>query len=363
MSTFRFEKDELSAISPDILKMYAVAAGWKKVGEYGKHCDIYDADGKPEIMIPRTDQLIDYARGVAELISFIARSAGTDEMSIYRDLTYARCDVIRARAGGGQDSLPFHAALGLMEGSKSLLTAALRSLNKSKKEHKGQVRKNAELLDKIRFGQTEKGSLVMTLLTPPIEPAHERAQAKIAAASDPIERQMTRRLMEALDAARGAVDQTAEGESGAFERAVKKGVSANLCGALVQMTKPFPELTIEATWAKTLPVKGGSSQVRFVEADVDVLSRGAAKLKQIKEAQSGTLVGFVELLERGEHAENGTVVLNMDKNEKGISSVKAVLDDDDYRRAIQAHLQKERIALTGDLKLVKNRWTLLNARC
>lgn len=279
MSAVLFEENDLQAISPDTLMKYAEAAGWKKVGEYGSYSYIYGADDKPEILIPHTADLADYIDGVSRLIRYFAAAADKDAQSVFRDLTYARCDVIRARAGGDQDSLPFNAALDLINGSNKLLAAALRSLNNRKKAYKGQIGKNAELLDKIRFGQTEKGSLVITLLTPPIEPSHEETQAAMETVNDPMERRLTRHLMQALDAARTAVDQTAKGESEAFERAVEKGVSANLCEALVEMATPFPSLCIETTWAKTLPMNTERSEARFVKDDVGVLEKAAAELK------------------------------------------------------------------------------------
>ena len=328
MSTFRFEKEELSAISPDILKMYAVAAGWKKVGEYGKHCDIYDADGKPEIMIPRTDQLIDYASGVAELISFIARSAGTDEMSIYRDLTYARCDVIRSRVKSEGDSAPINDTIDLMSGSKSLLTAALRSLDNPKPAYQGPIGKYADVLNKIRFGQTEKGSLVMTLLTPAIElPSQEQGELIEMPKEPPIERRMTRRLIEALGAARDAVDQ--KEDDGAFERAVEKGVSANLCEAIVKMAAPFPSLNIAVTWAKTLPIKPALSEVRFVKEDLGILEEAAAELKEQKETSDETLTGIVERLHRPEKKKRGTISLRTTLEGQS-RPVGAVLEEGDY---------------------------------
>lgn len=365
MSTFRFEKDELSAISPDILKMYAVAAGWKKVGEYGKHCDIYDADGKPEIMIPRTDQLIDYARGVAELISFIARSAGTDEMSIYRDLTYARCDVIRSRVKSEGDSAPINDTIDLMSGSKSLLGAALRSLDNPKPAYQGRIGKYADVLNKIRFGQTEKGSLVIPLLTPPIEPLEPPSQEQgelIEIPKDPkapIERRMTRRLIEALGAARDAVDQ--KEDDGAFERAVEKGVSSNLCEAIVKMAAPFPSLNIAVTWAKTLPIKPALSEVRFVKEDLGILEEAAAELKEQKETSDETLTGIVERLHRPEKKKRGTITLRTTL-EGQRRLVGAVLEEGDYGKAIQAHDKKRLITLSGILEQTDGGRKLLNAR-
>ncbi len=361
MRTALFDEKELRSISPDILAAYAAAAGWKIVGEYGSHCDLYGAADKPEIIIPRTNQLVDYASGVAELIQYFTAVAEKDAQSVFLDLTYARCDVIRARVESESDSAPIIDAVGLMNGSKNLLTATLRSLDNPKPTYHGPIGKYASVLNNIRFGQTEKGSLVMTMLTSDIEPASQEQGELIKTQKYPTERRMTRRLMEALDAARAAVDQTAEGERGAFERAIKKGVSSNLCKALVKMAKPFPSLRIETTWAKTLPMKTDFSEAHFFKGDVGILKEAAAELKQQKEMPDKILTGIVERLHRPENKKKGTITLKTTL-EGEIRRVSAVLEEGDYAKAIQAHDKEAQITLSGILEQTDGKRKLQSAR-
>ncbi len=55
---------------------------------------------------------------------------------------------------------------------------------------------------------------------------------------------MTRRLVEALAAARQATERAGSGDGSAFGDTVASGVSANLCEALVRIVEPFPTLDV-----------------------------------------------------------------------------------------------------------------------
>ena len=82
--------EALKAVPPAALSAYARANGWVKGEAYGDYSDIYTADGLPEIILPRTQQLGDYANVVSRLIEIFARVADMDELTLYHRLIAAR---------------------------------------------------------------------------------------------------------------------------------------------------------------------------------------------------------------------------------------------------------------------------------
>ena len=103
MKTSIQDRDALLAVSPVALSAYARAEGWSKAEAYGDFSDIYVADGLPEIILPRTENLGDYADVVSTLIGIFARVADVDELTLYRNLVTADRDVIRMRAADSDD--------------------------------------------------------------------------------------------------------------------------------------------------------------------------------------------------------------------------------------------------------------------
>ena len=76
--------DALRAVTPAALAAYARDAGWRIQERYRKHSNVYVGEGLPEIIIPRTERLGDYASIVAAMIDTFAKVADLDETTVYR---------------------------------------------------------------------------------------------------------------------------------------------------------------------------------------------------------------------------------------------------------------------------------------
>ena len=352
----------LSEISPGALSAYARTSGWTKTGTYGDHSDIYTAEGLPEILLPRHQSLGDYASVVSRLLEIFAKAAELDELALYRDLVTADRDVIRVRTAEGDDgSVTASDGIRLIHGARDLLLAAACSVQHPQRFYRAGANKEANIyMEHVRLGQTEQASFVVTLLSPVVPPPIQHALIDDAAPDDdPFERQITRRLAGALAATREATERTVGGEADAFANAVQRGVSANLCEALVEIVEPFPWLNVSITWARTRPVKVVRDVIRFSASDVPVLREAARSFREREPRSDVDIFGIVRALTREEAEMDGTVTLLASIDGRN-ESVKAVLRQSDYEQAILAHKEKAPVVLRGDLERIGQRWRLLN---
>ena len=354
----------LLAISPTALSAYARSAGWSKLESYGDHSDVYTGEGLPEIILPLTQRLGDYANVVSHLIEIFARAADMDELILYRDLVTSDRDVIRIRVAESEDgSVTASDGISLVTGAHDMLLAAACSLRDPQPFYRaGANREASDYLERVRLGQTEQSSFAVTLLTPAIPPPiHQYLSPEWALDEDPIGRRMTKRLAGALAATRKATERTAGGDPDAFSEVVQHGVSANLCDALVRLIEPFRELDTSLVWARTRPMETVREIIRFAADDEPIL-REAARLFRAREPKSDVrLFGFVYGLKRDEEKTDGTITLwgSVDGQNR---SVTAVLEQSDYERAVQAHEKQAPIIVKGDLEYIGQRWSLLNPR-
>ncbi len=226
-----------------------------------------------------------------------------------------------------------------------------------------QNRSATDLVAGVRLGQTAQGSFVVSLLTPVVPPPMPVLFPDDADHDAPIERRLTLRLMEALAAVRQAAERTAAGDEDAFGEAVESGVSANLCEALDQVTRSFPTLDVSVSWARTGPVTVRRRAVRFGRTDAPLLREAARSLRERAPRPDVRLYGYVRLLARSEDEEDGTIRLGafVDQNQKP-RSVTALLERQDYERAVQAHRDRALVVFSGDLERLGQRWRLLNPR-
>lgn len=360
------DRDALLAVSPAALSAYARAEGWANVEPYGEFSDVYVADGLPEIILPRTENLSDYANVVSTLIGVFARVADVDEFALYRDLVTTDRDVIRMRAPDSSDgAVPLGDGVDFVRGASDLLLAAACSYDNPQPLYRAGAHKEArDYLRQMRLGQTEQGSFVLTLLSPVVPPPMQLApdlDSKELSEDDIVERRITRHLASTLKAARKAIEGTVSGASDAFATVLPEGVSANLCEALDKMIVPFSTMDVSFVWARTRPTPKAREVIRFSNDDAPILREAARAFRQRGPRLDERLVGFVNILSRREDEEEGKVRLKTEIDGT-LQSVNAVLSQSEYARAIQAHAEQATVIAEGDLERVNQRWNLLNAR-
>ena len=358
------DRESLGAISPAALSAYARSEGWKKTEEFGEHSDVYVADGLPELIIPRARMLGDYSAVVSRIIGIFAEVAEADDLALYRDLVTADRDVIRFRAAEGEDgTVPVNRGIDLVEGARNTVLAAACSLREARPLYRaGANREASDYLERVRLGQTEQGSFTVTLLTPIIPPPTQLAlDSDWGAEDDPLERRVTTRLAEALEAVRKATEDANAGAGDAFLDTVASGVSANLCEALVQLIQPFSDMDISTVWARTRPAQRRREVVRFSQGDAPILREAGRSFRSREPRLDIELFGFVQRLKREESETDGTITLRASIEGKS-QSVTAVLSQHDYERAVHAHGAREPVIAVGDLERIGQRWHLQSPR-
>ena len=359
-----WDREALVAISPVALSAYARVEGWEKIETYGDHSDVYAAKGLPEIILPRTQRLGDYANVVSQLIGIFAKVADMDELSLYRNLVTADRDVIRVRAGSEDDgAVALSDGVSLVSGAHDMLLSAACSLSNPRPLYRaGAIRSANDYMRRVCLGQTEQGSFTVSLLTPVVPPPIQLPLIPGCGANhDPIERRITVRLADALNATREATEEAVGGDTVAFSKAVSHGISANLCEALVQLIEPFPTLDVSLAWARTRPRDRARDVICFSGDDAPILREAAREFRNREPRPDVRLFGFVHRLRRDESQTDGTIALRSDIDGEA-RSVSAVLNSADYGRAVEAHRDKAAVIATGDLERVDQRWSLLNPR-
>jgi hypothetical protein len=366
MKAHIMDTEALCAISPAAIAAFARSEDWFKVEGYGAHADVYAGSNRPEIIVPRTDMLADYASAVSRLIEIFATCTGSDELAVYRDLVDADRDVVRVSVLSTETdgSVALDAGVRIVAQAREMLLAAACAVRSPQPVYRPHANQEADdYMRRVKLGQTEHGSFVVTLLSPvpPLldpaqDPTHGSAWANLN--DEPLERMVTRRLMEALEASRHAAEMALSGNAAAFEKAVAAGVSANLCEAVAGLIEQSDGLDVSLTWARTRPAPQAPRKVAFSSKDVEILKEAARTFRQQQPRADVTLFGVVHKLNtQGEVA--GVVTLKAMVDDR-VQPVSAVLDQANYGVAVHAHAVKTPVIVTGDLERVGHRWQMTN---
>jgi len=274
-----------------------------------------------------------------------------------QDLLTTGSDLIRVRAAGRDaesGSLPLEQAVAFVERSRDMvLAAACAAITKRPYFATRKPTRATEYLSRVRMGQTERGSYVLTILSPVAPELVAECQLPLdLEMPEPYERQVTRTLAEALAAMAQAARQAASsGGLAAFEQAVTQGVSANLCDAVAGLSavSTADGLDIRIAWSRTRPTASTvPSRIVLGSDSIPLIQEAARLFKDTAPVEDVEIQGFVTRLARGPQEPSGEVTLEGFVDGQ-LRRVAVELGEGVYTQAVQAHEQRQRVACGGDL--------------
>jgi hypothetical protein len=362
------DKAALEAISPAAVRAYLVYEGWNHLEPYGEFSAIYTREeSSEELIVPVSTAIADYASAIGAALHFLALFENRDELTIYGDLVRADRDVIRVRAPEAADdgSIGVDPGVELVQHARDLLaSAACAAFEPRSSYHLGKVQKAEDFMRRVRLGQTEHGSFVITLLAPVPPSLAEPSQISMwpHLVQEPFERQVTRMLAQSLHSAREAIVESNRGGGlRAFVSAVSKGVSANLCEALASIIGRSDGADVSVTWARTRPAPVPRDRIVFGRADGEILTEAARQFRLREPRRDERILGYVTDLHRAEDQVDGRVTVRTIIDGR-LRSVGMTLSRTEYEVAVQANVRQVPVTLVGDLELDGRRWRLTDPR-
>lgn len=367
----------LQQLKPLEVASYLRVQGWRLEADLnGKGSlwllDLGDGQGEADVTLPLRRDLGDFDLRMREVVQTLGHVEKRPEEEVVRDLLTTGSDLIRVCAptrDAESGSLPLEQAVVFAERSRDLvLAAACAAVSKRGAYPSRKPNQAIEYLGRVRMGQTERGSYVLTILSP-VAPAlvSQRELPLGDAPPEPFERTVTRTLVESLEALEQASRSAASsGRMEAFREAVQRGVSANLCDAVAGLAtvSPTDGLEVRVAWSRArprVPTAPSGSRV-FLGIDTIPLMQEASRLFKATEPLDDIEVeGFVTRLARRPDHGPGEITLEgvVDGN---LRRVVVRLPDDVYSRAVRAHDARERVSCSGDLVRESGGFRLQNPR-
>jgi hypothetical protein len=328
---------------------------------------VTEEGSKKELIIPVTTDVADYSAAIAQALRFLASIEGRDEVSLYRDLVRADRDVIRVRAPQSDEdgTIAIDPGVELVQHARDLLaSAACAAFDPRPAYHLGKVQQAESYMRRVKLGQTEQGSFVITLLAPmpPVLATPHQTSLWPNLEQEPFERQVTRMLVQSLHSAREAVIETNRGQGlKAFAEAVPKGVSANLCEALSSIIDRSDGAEVSVTRARTRPAPVARDRIVFGRADGEILREAARQIRLREPRRDERILGYVTDLHREKDEVEGraTIKTLIDGQPRSLGMT---LMKGDYDVAVPAHRERVPVTLVGDLEPEGQRWKLSEPR-
>lgn len=364
------DSDALRALRPLEVADYLRAHSWRRTEHEAERASVWLSEtpsgDELEVLLPLDRALADYTTRMFELLQVLEAAEERAQLSILRDITTSRADIIRVYrhyADTAEGTIPIDDAVEVVGSARDMMMAAACAVVERKPYyHARRFREAADYVDGLRMGQTEQGSFVMTILSrvPPDLTLFEDGTG--LQVEQPFERRVTTLLARALEAVTGAA---AQGTIDAFQDVVPHGVSANLCAALVGLSEKgedHGDVSVSITWSPVRPPSPGVRDRTVLPADaMEVIEEAARILRETSPREEFELTGLVTKLERGPQATAGriTILGFVDQEARKVS---VQLAREAYQEAIRAHRDWLPVTCYGELVKDGQNYALDDAR-
>jgi len=357
--------DMAKKINPLSLTRYLKETGWTQYEVRRADVKIFQYDRGNEyyqISVPLDNTLSDYGNAMYRSIETIAQVERKSIEQIMLFLLNPNTDIIKIRLDKKDievGNILFDDAIRLYDNAKKLLASTAADIINPKIYHYGRQEEAVQkFLADCRYGQTEIGSYVVSIVCPFAE-LTEEGYKQLSFFSDDercatsLTRKVTNNLIKNIYTIKNAID---EGDVGKFiEQRDQPSISANFLEALngLNLYGENTTLEIKAEWSPIVKSNRYKySEVKITNDYYEPINEIINNLKE-QESKSLEIIGRIKQLDALPVADkrlSGKIkVTYIDKQGKQ-KVADTVLNKCDYDKAIDAHHLGKYVKIIGNLK-------------
>lgn len=353
----------ISKINPLALTGYLRNTGWKQLKIKRTDMQIFQLikgnDDLFQVTIPLDSHLIDYKSAMYYAIEQVAFASHQTIEQLIFFLVNPISDVLKIRLDRKDvemGNISINDAINLYENTKKLITSAAQDVLTPKLNHKGRVNDTVyEMVDKCRFGQTEVGSYVISIICPFMDENGNKELSLFSTeetCAESFTRKVTNKIMTNISTIKTSID------NGDYRSLVDGNrddvISSNFFEALSGMNLDKESTNVEfiAQWSPS--VKQNRCDVSRITISNNYYQPMMEIVSRIKDdtVANDTIVGRVKSLTASPDASrrnSGEVSITyLDNNDKA-KNIKVNLDADDYNSALEAHQNGRYVQISGNI--------------
>lgn len=357
--------DLTEKINPHAFSRYLKDTGWIQFQSKRTNVKIYQFEmGKNffQASIPTDKNLSDYKQAMYKAVKTVAKVEQKSVEQVMLYLLNPNTDILKIRLEKKEieaGNILFNDAIRLYENVKKLLAATALDILHPKKYHQGRSDDAImKFLSNCRFGQTEIGSYVVSVVCPFAELDEGTGYKQLSIFSDEeqcadsLTRQVTSRVMNNIVEIKNQID------SGNLDNLVSREdgtiISANFYEALngLNLDSEGADVEFIAEWSPV--VKNTTCSESRIMLSHDYYLPIATVISKLKEEKNKAtkIIGRIKRLESSPDVENRTMgkvtLVYLDENDKK-KTVTAELGKNDYNKAINAHACGNHVEIVGEI--------------
>ena len=362
MKTNLYDKTIFKKLRLSDWTTYLCTYGWQEIQRNDKAAlwTQHQDNEAYEILLPLRHDLEDFSARLNEALNTLSIFEQRSPAAVLSDLkTATSADVIRVCVQDNRNAstIPLDDGVLLIQRARDMLTsAACATVNTRAYFASRKPSEVTNYLQQVSLGQTEPGGYVVKLISP-VNPQlyyQSNNQLNLLAVEPPYQRRVVQTLMQSLSALQKAAEIASHSSDFTpFQDAVRQGVNANLCEAVIGMSgyQKNRNLEINVLWSYTRTAeKAIPNRVSLSVETMDIIEEAGRLFRATSPQEDQQIEGLVISLHREKEKTTGLVTI-MAFVEGRHRKVRVTLDEKDYDKAIQAH--KEHIPVSCEGELIK----------
>ncbi len=355
--------DMTEEINPFTVCKYLEQTDWKQfqfkrtgVKVYQKYInDVFE-----QVIVPMDKSFLDYKNTMFDAVKTIADTEKKTLEQIMLFLLNPNSDILKIRFEKKDvetGNILFDDAIKLFDNAKRLLAATALDVVNPKKIHYGRIDDSVQhFLNQCRFGQTEIGSYVVSIVCPFAELSEGEGYRQLSIFSDEercaysLTRKVTNKLIDNVVLIKHYIDE-GDVDKLLYEEA---GISSNFLEALNGLNLKDDNTLVEFTTEWSPTVKTNRSENYQVKVTNDYYEPIASVIGKIKEETNSRteIVGRIKQLSAAPMVDDrigGIITVAFVGEKNRVKSVSIHLNKEDYENAVEAHQHGKAVRVVGDL--------------
>lgn len=364
-------------IESDELENYLIRQGWLPHPSYNEKELIFrypqlDDYGQPVILVvPSRDNLVDWPTRLAEALEMLSVVENRSPKHIIWEILTTKCDILRTRIIGDDMSISLDLALQVIKGLRNLVASSASAEEDPQPYLKKIQPTGTEWAKRFRFAHTFQGSFGFVIESPQLKPDNEFEPAELDYSSSRqrnrdshLARNIMERIAYGLYIVQSAIK---ERDYGRITSSFDRGLNANMCEALLELTKGHIfDIEYAFSWSLSLKprrILQENKVIRLQNSNLHYLEKAAIDLQKVPPSPT-IITGVIKTLQSNPDsvAETGKNKVRIAaENDQGKKvNVLITLEDEDYRTACNAHRDGRVVSIRGRLHKPGKYWELLD---
>lgn len=353
------------------LRRYA----WEPAKPYKKGIQVFqgplDNNGEPlEIVLPDDERSPDKEMYTASALNLLSVLNNQTPEDIAQQIQRYDYDVLRIRNlyNGIHETIDLPIAAMQVFSIKQLLAYAACGEGEPLPYFRSVSKRASRIVKEFQFAHTFPGSFGFAIESPVGDqqelPLLSNREAIQIYTIPPIERRVMERLVRGLLSLQQAL---LRHEPSFIARAYSAGLNANMCRAMLQMSDRHKiSMEYKISWSPKIPPSNDITNIDTIILDGEAysyLSEALTELKAIPPEKTTIMGNITGLISRDDPMGSDdtprlVMIRGINRKDGNPISVGVILSIEDYKLAIDAHMNWKMIEISGELTRVGNSWQL-----